>query len=1164
MHTQTSLAGFRHCRAAGLLLAMAGLASCRAPEPAAPMAGPARHCLFGDYGPAATGVSCRAGSNTPLVLQAERTKDVPAESARPSEGREPGRTAARIDRACFAGPGTGDASNGFAAAMWVNLRNQGGIFGNSGTSNGTLMAVGNGYSDGWRVTVDTPRRVLAFSIGRPQPPHSITVTTDPVPFGTWLHVAASWDRREMRIYVDGALAARRPFPEAYTQPRQDVLRVGYANAGVGSVAMDVDEVMVFGRALAPSDALRLTAPDASAPAPFVLAFDAAVESLPHARPDAAAAAADLCVATARTLDPRLRAAAHRTAFDAARLRGDPAAAAAAIEPLVGLAGLSEAQRTAAADSLLGLVRSEPGALPPRLLERAAALPGATPADRLNVLMILAQTAAAGRGDGARTRYNEILAIPGLAQPYTAIAKLALARLAMESGDAPAAGPLLSSVADDATALEAHRDDARRALEFLRDPGAASRPRLRPVPVRPASAAAFHVAPGGDDANPGTREKPFASLVRARDAIRALRAGGPLPAGGVTVAIAPGRYAVSRALELTAADSGAPGAPIVYRAADPARPPVFDGGVRLSGFRPVADAALRDRLDPAVRDQVVELDLRAHGITNLPPMILGGYASGGGFQTRPTPELFFNGAALPRARWPNLGFENVVEVHGATPKNEHGHHGCVEGAISYAGDRPARWTAEPAGFLYGYWFHTWADSYEPIESIDPATRRIALRKPWHHYGFRPGGAWYGVNLACEIDRPGEWSLDPAGLKLRFLPPSPVDGAEIVLSRFEGPMLSAEGIAHVAFEHLVFQYGAADALAVSRATNVLVAGCTIRHFAGDAMRMDGLSNAVRSCDISDMGRGGISLSGGSRKTLSPGGNAVENCHIHHLSRLHPTYTPAVLLNGVGNRIAHCLVHDVASSAFRIGGDHHLVERNEVFDVVVESDDQGGIDMWGNATYRGNVFLHNYWHHIGDRAGSDATARVGRAAIRLDDAISGVVIHGNIFHRCGAGTGWFGAVQIHGGKDNQIDGNIVSHGPAAVSLSPWGEAKWREFTKDALANREIDAALHTARFPALTRLLEGINANHIGRNYLIACDRLTHRPPGPNELATNLSVAADATPFVDAARGDFRLKPGARPPPCLGPAPIPFESIGLQRDTFRAAVPTDLIRNARTRVP
>ena len=76
---------------------------------------------------------------------------------------------------------------------------------------------------------------------------------------------------------------------------------------------------------------------------------------------------------------------------------------------------------------------------------------------------------------------------------------------------------------------------------------------------------FHVATGGNDANPGTEARPFASLERARDAVRALGGSSILPAGGVTVWIEPGTYARTQTWELTGADSGAVKAPVIYRA-----------------------------------------------------------------------------------------------------------------------------------------------------------------------------------------------------------------------------------------------------------------------------------------------------------------------------------------------------------------------------------------------------------------------------------------------------------------------------------------------------------------------------------------------------------------------------------------------------------------------
>ena len=46
-------------------------------------------------------------------------------------------------------------------------------------------------------------------------------------------------------------------------------------------------------------------------------------------------------------------------------------------------------------------------------------------------------------------------------------------------------------------------------------------------------------------------------------------------------------------------------------------------------------------------------------------------------------------------------------------------------------------------------------------------------------------------------------------------------------------------------------------------------------------------------------------------------------------------------------------------------------------------------------------------------------GAAGVRPDDMISGVAVYGNIFERCG--TINFGGVQIHGGRENLVEGNL-----------------------------------------------------------------------------------------------------------------------------------------------
>ena len=76
----------------------------------------------------------------------------------------------------------------------------------------------------------------------------------------------------------------------------------------------------------------------------------------------------------------------------------------------------------------------------------------------------------------------------------------------------------------------------------------------------ADAAAFSVALNGDDANPGTADRPFASLQKARDAVRDLRANGGELTEPVVILPRGGEYNVTQTLELTRDDSGAKATP----------------------------------------------------------------------------------------------------------------------------------------------------------------------------------------------------------------------------------------------------------------------------------------------------------------------------------------------------------------------------------------------------------------------------------------------------------------------------------------------------------------------------------------------------------------------------------------------------------------------------
>jgi len=93
-----------------------------------------------------------------------------------------------------------------------------------------------------------------------------------------------------------------------------------------------------------------------------------------------------------------------------------------------------------------------------------------------------------------------------------------------------------------------------------------------------TATELHVALDGRDENPGTAAHPFATIVRARDAIRELKRKGRL-SRPVKVVVHGGTHNLSRTIRLGPQDSGTRDCPIVYQAAHGEK-------VVLSGGRPI--------------------------------------------------------------------------------------------------------------------------------------------------------------------------------------------------------------------------------------------------------------------------------------------------------------------------------------------------------------------------------------------------------------------------------------------------------------------------------------------------------------------------------------------------------------------------------------------------
>lgn len=671
--------------------------------------------------------------------------------------------------------------------------------------------------------------------------------------------------------------------------------------------------------------------------------------------------------------------------------------------------------------------------------------------------------------------------------------------------------------------------------------------LSAATLSPSDAADLYVSPKGNDSwsgrrvQPNTRhtDGPFATIGRAKDEVRNLRSAGKLPHRAFSVEIEAGRYELTAPIVLTREDSGEANAPITYVAAKGAEVRVIGGRV-LSGFGPVTNPAILQRLAPEARSHVLQADLKSQGITDIP----GIKTSTAWGESQVGMELFFKDRPMTIARWPNTGFVKILKVPNTDAVDIRGTKGDKSGKFTYDGDRPAQrdWAGESEIWLHGYWFWDWADQRQRVQAIDIDKHQITLAPPLHSYGYRPGQWYYAFNILSELDEPGEYYVDREAGILYFWPPAPPASGEAVVSMLP-TLLTMKDTSYVTWSGITFEAMRSTAITVEGGKEVAIRGCTIRNGGSWAVRISGATNSgVAGCDIYQMGEGGISLSGGDRNTLTPGNLYADNNQIHHYSRWNPVYKPAVSLDGVGNRVTHNVIHDAPHMAIGFGGNDHLVEYNEIYNVCYESNDAGAMYAGRNWTMRGTIIRYNYLHDI---SGYENKGCVG---VYLDDQFSGTLIYGNLFRKVTR------AAMIGGGRDCTIENNIFVDCVPSIHVDARGlgwAADGLAGLRASLAAMPYETAPWSSRYPKLATILAenpmAPRGNLIARNICVG-GRWGDFEERARPMVTFQDNLLDSDPhFVDPTHGDFRLKPDS-PALKLGFKGLPLEKIGLYKSDDR----------------
>ena len=675
-------------------------------------------------------------------------------------------------------------------------------------------------------------------------------------------------------------------------------------------------------------------------------------------------------------------------------------------------------------------------------------------------------------------------------------------------------------------------------------------------IRFLPAAEITVSPGGSDAAAGSAAAPFATLERARTEVRSLRR---MKAEPVTVWLEPGVFPIAQTLELGAADSGTAEAPVIWRARK-------DRTARLEGWRqipapavqPVTEPALLARLAPEARGHIYQIDLAALGVPHRqrPPDI---FDDGGGL-----PDLYCAGVRQPISRWPNEEKTTMARVldRGDLAKGA----GTRGGSFIYRGERAARWMEAWKSdqlWLAGFWRVPWDWETVRVKTLDPAQHSITFSTGvplgiGSKYAG-PAGAgteqWQAFNLLEEIDQPGEWSLDFAAGRIYVWPSEPAGQTQLALALLDAPIIRLKGASHVTLRGLLVQGGLGNGVEVTDSEDCAVAGCTLQKLGRTGVVIKGgHHDAVLSCDLQILGHSGVLVGGGDRATLTPAGHLVDNCHIHHYGLTRKVYAPGIGLgafaagSAVGCRLTHNRIHDSPHGGVLYGGNDHVIELNEVYDYLKESDDLGGFYSTHDWTSYGNVVRHNFIHH--------APKAIG---VYLDDGDSGDTIEGNIAY------GLIACASSGGGHDNHLRNNIAIGCKRCVFLDARGVS--RHYAQDQTLVKGM-ASIHATqppwsdRYPALAALAEKNPELPFGSalesNVAVKCTGVVdlHAKPAEVEMVTvrdNLEQDLAAMKFVNAAKLDFGMPADApvfRNVP--GFQPIPFEQIGLYTNELRPGLP------------
>ena len=650
--------------------------------------------------------------------------------------------------------------------------------------------------------------------------------------------------------------------------------------------------------------------------------------------------------------------------------------------------------------------------------------------------------------------------------------------------------------------------------------------------------ALYVSPEGNDSWAGDSiDKPFATIYKARDAIRAIKEKGPLTSP-VTVYLRDGMYELPETLVFTLEDSGTRDCPITYTAYRDEEP-VISGGRGIDGPW------------KKYKDEIM--------VCTIPEVKEGKWM----FR-----QLFLNGERLQRARFPNETFYVIDE-----PGEDLG-----KSALRFKERDIRNW--KNLNDVEVLLFHSWNESRLLISEVDENERIVTFTGPIGRRlaKIEHGETWnryYIDNVLEGLDQPGEWYLNRHTGQLYYWPVDDLENSELrapvmnEIVRFEGDVENKNHVQYINLHGLTFcdadyilpkegipplrdpgDIWFPSAITFNGISNCVFEDNTIRNVGTYGLDLRGDGNQIIGNTIYDTGSGGIVT-----RSYGKEQNVISYNHIHHCGKvLHAGV--GINIDDGGGLIANNLIHDISHSGIytrHFASDYGqeperrnqeqglIIEYNEIYDVMQGSNDGGGIFVRDDHITIRNNLIHDVYSYGKGSAGY---------GIYLGCETRNCLVEDNVVYRSTTA----GIIVWFDQRNNTISNNMFIENEYLARLGDQNQvAFWNTSTTSHKEIRFLRNIVYYSSPMGGLFAINGVRSLPMQSDYNLIFhtkgkEFVIQALPGTNSYEDwqnrgfdMHSIIADPL-FVDPENDDYSLRPDS-PAFKLGFKPIDLSRVGLR---------------------